>query len=161
MLQYHVKNRPDRELFSPEEINAILKKGKFAVISMCHDNVPYIVTLSYGYDPEENALYFHAAPSGLKLDFLRSNSNVCATVIEDGGYNLEDCSHNYKTVVFWGMMHIVEDIQEKKHGMSILLNHLEEKPTYIQEKSLKADGYYTKMTILKLEIGQIHGKAGK
>jgi hypothetical protein len=48
MKQYHLQNRPDREITSDEEITGILRKGKYAVISMCRDNEPYIVTLSYG-----------------------------------------------------------------------------------------------------------------
>ncbi|MBW6479881.1 MAG: pyridoxamine 5'-phosphate oxidase family protein, partial [Bacteroidales bacterium] len=86
MKKYHLHNRPNRELKTQEEINSILSKGKYAVISMCRDNEPYIVTLSYGADLTSKTLYFHCATKGLKLDFLSSNKNVCATVIEDGGY---------------------------------------------------------------------------
>ena len=89
--KYHMINRPNRELTEESDINAILKNGKFVVISMCRDNEPYIVTLSYGYDIENNSLYFHVARQGLKLDFLKSNKVVCATVIEDGGYIMDEC----------------------------------------------------------------------
>ena len=109
MKQYHLLNRPNREITSDEEITGILKKGKYAVISMCRDNEPYIVTLSFGYDAESNALYFHTAKAGLKLDFLNQNSLVCATVIEDGGYVPDVCEHVYKSVVFWGTMEVVQD----------------------------------------------------
>lgn len=128
---------------------------------MCHDNEPYIVTLSYGYDSKTNTLYFHSAKKGLKLDFIKANSKVCATVIEDGGYIIDECGHNYRTVVFWGKMTIVDQIDEKKHGMKVLLNHLENKQTVIKEKMQKSDDYYSKMEVLKLVITQIHGKAGR
>lgn len=95
---------------------------------MCSGNKPYIVTLSYGYDSKTNSLYFHCSPQGLKLDFIKANSLVCATVIEDGGYVVDECGHNYRIVVFWGKMKIVPDNDEKKHGMKVLLNHLENKP---------------------------------
>ena len=128
---------------------------------MCRHNEPYIVTLSYGYDSDANALYFHTAKEGLKLDFLKANSTVCATVIEDGGYILDECGHEYRSVVFWGDMKIVDDLTEKKHGMSVLLSHLEEKESVIKEKLLKSDDYYSKMEVLRLNITQIHGKAGR
>ncbi len=70
MQKYHLHNRPNRELKSQTEIVNILKTGKYAVISMCADNEPYIVTLSYGYDELKNTLYFHSAKHGLKLDFI-------------------------------------------------------------------------------------------
>lgn len=161
MQKYHLSNRPDRELKEDSEIIEILKNGKFAVIAMCRDNEPYIVTLSYGFDIKENALYFHCAPEGLKLDFITRNYKVCATVIEDGGYVLGECAHEYKTVVFWGNMQIVNDIDQKKHGMQILLSHLEKEDSVIREKMIKSDSFYSKMNILKLEITQIHAKAGR
>lgn len=161
MKQYHLKNRPNREITEEQEITEIIKKGKFAVISMCRSNEPYIVTLSYGYDLATNSLYFHSAKSGLKLDFIYQNPHVCATIIEDGGYVADECGHNYRTVVFWGTMAIVSDPEEKKHGMKVLLNHLESNETVIAEKLLKSEEYYSKMEILKLDINQIHGKAGR
>ncbi len=161
MTNYHLQNRPNRELKQESDIEAILKNGQFAVISMCKDNEPYIVTLSYGYDSEKNSLYFHCATKGLKLDILNSNKRVCATVIDDGGYISGECGHHYKSVVFWGNMQIVRDLDEKKHGMSILLHHLEDEESIIKEKMLKSEDSYSKMEILKLEIEQIHGKAGR
>ena len=161
MNQYHIQNRPNREITSKDQISDILKNGKYAVISMCCDNEPYIVSLSYGYDREKNALYFHSSRKGLKLDFIKANPHVCATVIEDGGYIADECGHNYRTVVFWGNMTVVDDINEKKHGMNILLNHLENKEDVIKEKLLKSDSYYSKMEVIRLDIVQIHGKEGR
>lgn len=161
MTQYHLRNRPNRELKEESDIDAILNKGKFAVISMCRNNEPYIVTLSYGYDSEKKTLYFHSAKKGLKLDFINSNKRVCATVIEDGGYIIDECCHEYKSVVFRGDMQIVNDIGEKKHGMNILLHHLEKKDSIIEEKLIRSYDSYSKMEILRLDIKQIHGKAGR
>ena len=161
MRKYHLQNRPNRELTEKSDIDRVLIDGKFAVVSMCRKNEPYIVTLSYGYDSENDTLYFHCAKKGLKLDFLEYNKNVCATVILDKGYIIDECGHEYESVVFWGDMQIVNDLQEKKHGMSILLRHLENKESVVRDKLLKSDEYYSKMEILKLKIGQIHGKAGR
>ena len=161
MQTYHLQNRPDREITDKSEIDSFLKKGKFATIAMCKANEPYIVTLSYGFDATKNVLYFHCAPTGLKLDFIKANSLVCATIIEDGGYVINECAHNFKSVILWGKMSIIDDLSEKKHGMSTLLNHLETDSALIATKLAKSDNYYPKMTILKLKIEQIHAKAGK
>lgn len=161
MKKYHLQNRPQRELKSQEDILNILKNGKYTVISMCRDNEPYIVSLSYGYDPDKNAMYFHAAKQGLKLDFINANKNVCATVIEDGGYVMDECEHEFRSVVFWGEMQVVDDLDEKKYGMNILLQHLEEKQSVVKAKLLKSNDYYSKMNILRLDIKQIYGKAGR
>jgi len=161
MESYHLKNRPNREITSDAEIQELLKKGKFVVISMCRNNEPYIVTLSYGYSPENNTMYFHCAKQGMKLDFMASNPSVCATVIEDGGYVPDECEHHYKTAVFRGQMSIVDDLLEKQHGMSVLVNHLESTPEAIQRLLLKSDEAFSRMDVLKLEISQITAKVGK
>jgi len=161
MNQYHLLNRPNREITSEEEIAGILRNGKYAVISMCRDNEPYVVTLSYGYDPEAKTLYFHTSKVGLKLEFLRENPVVCGTVIEDGGYVKGVCEHVFRSVVFWGNMGVVTDAEEKKHGMSVLLTHLEQEDSVIKKYQLKAEGAYSRMEVLKLKITQIHAKAGR
>ena len=157
MPEYHM-HKKEREITDPQEFIDILKKGKFIVIAMCRENEPYVVTLSYGYDEFKNCLYFHAALKGLKLDFLKSNPLVCATVIEDGGYFVDDCKQLYRSVVFWGNMTAVEQLAEKKYGMEVLLKHLEPNPQIMREKSLKTERAYNTVTILRLDITRIYGK---
>ncbi|GHT07890.1 MFS transporter [Bacteroidia bacterium] len=160
-MKYHLTNRPNREITAREEIQRILKNGKYAVLSLCRDNEPYIVTLSYGYNEKTNSLYFHCAKEGLKLDFIKVNPHVCATIIEDGGYIPNECGHWYKTLVFWGNIKIISDISDKRDGMKILLNHLET-DTEVKSKKLDAPlSMYENMMVLKLEILEIYGKAGR
>lgn len=120
--------KKEREITDKNTIIEILKNGKFATISMCRANEPYIVTLSYGFDLKRNSLYFHSTKEGLKVEFLRENSNVCGTVVDDLGYIMNDCSHKYRSIVFWGKMATVEDLEDKKYGFNIILNHLEDNP---------------------------------
>ncbi|MBA7587486.1 hypothetical protein ES708_29516 [subsurface metagenome] len=127
MPKYHLKKK-EREITDKNTIIEILKNGKFATISMCRANEPYIVTLSYGFDLKRNSLYFHSTKEGLKVEFLRENSNVCGTVVDDLGYIMNDCSHKYRSIVFWGKMATVEDLEDKKYGFNIILNHLEDNP---------------------------------
>ncbi len=161
MRKYPLHNRPDRELTSDDSITEILKSGKFAVISMCRNNEPYIVSLSYGYDANMETLYFHCAKEGLKLDFISANPNVCATIIDDGGYLPDQCAHQYKSVVIRGKMKMLETIDEKKHGMIVMLNHLENDSALIKEKLLKSENYYSNMEVLRLDIMDINAKAGR
>lgn len=74
---------------------------------MCRKNEPYIVTLSYGFDKTKNAFYLHSALKGLKYEFLRENSSVCATIIDDKGYMINECAHAYRSLVVWGKMCLV------------------------------------------------------
>jgi general stress protein 26 len=108
MAKYHM-NKAEREITDNSQLLEILERGKYATIAMCRDNEPYIVTMSFGYDPARHALYFHSAVKGRKLDIIAANPAVCATVIEDGGYLVNQCSHRYRSVVLDGNMHIVDD----------------------------------------------------
>lgn len=160
MQKYHMR-RHDREITDQNEIRGILTQGKFAVIALCFENEPYIVTLSYGYDKEENVLYFHASSIGLKLEFIRKNPKVCVTIIDDQGYIMDECEHAYRTIVINGEIHIVEQLEEKKHGLNVMLNHLENKPEMMKEKVIKNDEAYKNVAVLKLDILSISGKKGR
>lgn len=159
MAKYHM-NREEREITDRSELVDVLKKGRFTTVSMCRDGEPYLVTLNYGFDAAKNALYFHSAPKGLKIDFIRGNPRVCATVVEDRGYLMNECDHAYRSVVFWGKMTIVEEIEEKKYGMEVLLNHLEDNPDVVRERTLRDDQVYCDLGVLRLDIEEISGKQG-
>jgi Predicted flavin-nucleotide-binding protein len=160
MEKYHMRKQ-ERQITDEKELQEILTQGKYAIIAMCRDNEPYIVTLSYGYDHSQNALYFHTGTKGLKIDFIQHNPDVCATIIDDRGYCKNECSHAYRSIVLFGKMAYIEDIREKKRGMEVLLNHLEENPGPIKERTLKNEKVYENVAVLKLNITEISGKKGK
>lgn len=157
MPKYHM-HKKEREIKDKNVFTEILKNGKFTTIAMCRNNEPYIVTINYGFDETNKTLYFHCAKIGLKIDFIETNPRVCATVIEDKGYKMNECEHAYRTVVFWGYMSVVKNLEEKKHGMDVLLHHLEENPNPLKKRLLKDDEAYGKVGMLKLEIQEITGK---
>jgi hypothetical protein len=153
-------HKKEREITDPARMKSILKKGKYAVIALCRDGRPYIVTLSCGYDEARFALYFHTALVGLKLDIIKANPAACATVIIDRGYLAGECSHGYRSVVMNGTMHVVESLEEKKHGMDVLLVQLEEDPDAVRRKSLMDVKAYDRTCILRLDIDDMSGKSG-
>ncbi|GEM_PF-270049 len=157
MARYHM-NKKEREIGGRDGLIEILKKGKYMTIAMCRNNEPYIVTLSYGYDAERNTLYSHTAAKGLKLEFISTNSQVCASVIIDEGYVKNDCKHRYSSVVLWGRMEALTDLEEKKHAMEALMRSLEEEPELLKERFIKNDSSYDKVAMLKLEISEMTGK---
>lgn len=71
------------------------------------------------------------------------------------------CGHAYRSMVFWGNMSIVESLNDKKLGMEVILNYLENMSSVIKERNLKNDQVYENITVLKLDIMQISGKKGR
>lgn len=161
MPSYHVR-RDDREITDPAAIDAILRRGRYTAIAMVHDGAPYVVTLSYGWDAERGALYFHAATAGRKLEAIAADPRVCATIVIDGGYRPTKCEHPYESVVLTGRMSVVTDIDEKRHGMRVLISHLEEEPEPVWTRNrLDGDKVFDRTNVLRLDIDEITAKAGK
>lgn len=160
MQKYHMR-RSDRQITDQNELDEILTAGKYIIISMCRDNEPYIVTLSYGYDKAWNALYIHTGQKGMKIDFITANPYVCATIIDDGGYITGECGHAFRSIVIDGKLIFVEDLEEKKHGMTAILNQLENKSDVVRERSLKNDKVYDGIAVLRLDIINLIGKKGR
>lgn len=157
MEQYHPK-RKRNEILDEDEKLALIKKSNHITIALCYGDVPYIITMSFGFDSDRNCLYFHCANKGDKLEYIKKNPNACATIIKDNGYLDTKCDHDYESLIIRGKMKIVEDLEEKKHGLQILLNHLEKDPQPIFERNIKTDRSYDGVTILKLEMDSIIGK---
>jgi nitroimidazol reductase NimA-like FMN-containing flavoprotein (pyridoxamine 5'-phosphate oxidase superfamily) len=153
--------RSERAIGERDELVGILRRGRYVTLALCRASEPYVVTMSYGYDAEREALYFHCAHEGLKLDFLRANPRVCGTVIEDRGYIHGECAHAYRSVVVRGEMHPVDGLAEKKRGMEVLLWHLEDEPEAVRERTLPDDTAYDRAAMLRLDIHEITGKQGR
>lgn len=159
LIKYHMR-RVEKEITEEKELIGILKNEKYATIAMCKENEAYLVTLSYGYDETKNALYFHCAKEGQKMDFIKSNPIVCGTVVEDNGYE-DGCGQTFRSVVFRGKMIILEEIQEKICGFDVLLNQLENDPLLIKNKFFKEDEAYDNLGMIRLDVMSISGKEEK
>jgi nitroimidazol reductase NimA-like FMN-containing flavoprotein (pyridoxamine 5'-phosphate oxidase superfamily) len=157
---YHLR-RADRELTEPESLSEILRGGKYVTIAMVHGGEPYLVTLSYGWDPSANALYFHMAKAGRKIDAISADPRVCATVIADGGYVPGKCEHPYASVVMTGTMRVLTDPAEARAGMRALIGALEGDSDPLWARyNLDGEKQWGRMSIARLDIETITGKAG-
>jgi uncharacterized protein len=160
MEKYHM-HLQEREIKDVGIIREILHRGKYAVLAMCRNNEPYVVTLNYGYDPSREILYFHSAPKGLKLDIIAENPRICATVIDDLGYLDGKCAHAYRSVVLFGRMSVVESPEEKRNGMKCMLHQLEPNPQSMEERLLNSGKFVGKTTMLALTIESLRAKEGQ
>ena len=156
-MSYHIR-RKDREIDSKDNLFSIIKKCKYAVISVCHNNQPYIVTLSYGFDADNQTLYFHCAKEGKKIDFFKNNNKVCITIIEDNGYVKNTCEHEYRSIIIDGEMQFVQENTEKLRGINVFLDHYHESKEKLLMKIKTNSSTWINTQILKLKIDNITGK---
>jgi len=157
--RYHLRRR-EKEITDPEQMRAIVASGRFAAVALCMDGEPYVVTMNHGWDPEEEALYFHCALEGRKIDYIVAGGRACATVVEDHGYREGECDHAYRSVVMRGSIEVVRDLDEKKHGLQVLLDHQEKEPAPIRERTLPDDAAYEKVGVLRMRVEEMTGKEG-
>ena len=92
-------NHPGRYISSEEALN-LLKHGTLCTASA--DGIPYGVPVNYYYDEEEQAVVFHRAVKGRKLDNIRTNSRVCFVVVGDERIIEERYTTHYGSVVAEG-----------------------------------------------------------
>ena len=117
----------ERQVTDPEQIKEILDSGKVLHLGLAVDNEPYVVPMNYGYTYENEKLvvYLHSAVRGKKLDMIRANPKVffeidCDIMPFEGRL---PCQYGmvYSSIMGKGTASIVDDVEEKKQAMSILM----------------------------------------
>ncbi|MDJ0766541.1 MAG: pyridoxamine 5'-phosphate oxidase family protein [Myxococcota bacterium] len=149
--------RKEKAITSHAEMNAILKNARHVTLAMCDDNEPYLVTLSHGYDVIKNCIYFHCAGEGKKIDILRKNPVVWGQALEDRGYVQGECDHLYATTQFRGKVRFLEEIQEKRRGLEVMIEALEDNPDAVKAKQLTEKSVH-RVTIGRIDIDYMTGK---
>ena len=117
----------ERQVTDPQQIRHILDTGKVLHLGLAVDNEPYVVPMNYGYCLEDGklVLYLHSAVRGKKLDMMRANPRVffeidCDRMPFEGRI---PCQYGlvYSSIMGRGTARIVEDVEEKKKAMTILM----------------------------------------
>ncbi len=157
MQPYHLR-RSEKEITDPTEMWAIIAGQKYMTLALCRDNIPYLVTVNYGYVEAEQCLYFHCAGEGKKIDYLRANPLVWGQIVEDNGYQDGKCDHAFRSVQFQGHVTFVEDSEEKRRALALMIERLESDPQAVQARLLTAVAV-KKVTIGKVQIEMLSGKA--
>lgn len=149
--------RKEKAITDPGEIRGILEKAKYVTIAMCRKSEPYLVTLSHGYDRDRNSIYFHCAAQGKKIEILKYNNLVWGQALLDKGYVYGACDHLYATAQFKGRVTFVEDFEEKKHALQVMIRALEDDPSKVMRDQLNRDSI-TKVGIGRIDIESMSGK---
>lgn len=153
-MSFHVR-RKDREITDSNSLKQILKSTKYVTIALCLKTEPYLVSLSHGYDETRNCLYFHCANAGKKLAYLKANNTVWGQAVQD--YSATgNCDYTYASVHFKGAVSLLDDLQEKQHGMTVMVRQLSKHPEAKLAKIKPAKLANT--TMGRIDISHITGK---
>ena len=94
------------------------------------------------------------------MDYIAANGRACATVVDDRGYKEGECDHAYRSVVMRGRIEVVRDLEDKKHGLQVLLDHHEKEPEPIRERTLPDGEAYERVGVLRMRVEEMTGKQG-
>ena len=123
----HGMTKREFQITDEAKIRQILDSAKVLHLGLAVDNEPYVVPMNYGYRLEEGklTLYLHSAVQGKKLEMIRANSRVffemdCDRMPFEGKV---PCQYGlvYSSIMGRGTACIVEDVEEKKQAMSLLM----------------------------------------
>lgn len=121
--------RKDREVKEPEKINEIIMSCDCCRLGFADQGSVYIVPMNFGFQEVSGKrfLYFHGAGSGRKMELLKENPSVGFEMDTNHKVNPGDTacgySFRYQSMIGTGRAELIEDIEEKKEALSLLMEH--------------------------------------
>jgi len=117
-----------KQIYTKEQKKAhvliVLKNAQFCHISMANNNIPYMVTVNFGYD--DDYIYFHSGQKGKKTNMIDANPNVCfelnygAEIIS----NKQSCNWGtkYRSVIGTGKAELLVNDEDKTKALLAIMH---------------------------------------
>ena len=151
--------RKDREVTDFDKIENIICRCTCCRIGFYDDGEVYIVPLNFGYEAKGDTFifYFHGAKEGRKIDLIKKNPVVGFEMDTNYALNEADLACGYsarfQSIIGNGVVGIVSEIEEKKLGLSLLMEHNTGKKNWnFDDKMVNA------AAIFKLEVTKMSCK---
>jgi uncharacterized protein len=139
-----------------EEIDQLIRSCKTCFLSLCVDDIPYVVPMNFALDGD--TIIIHSAQSGRKWEMLQKNPRVCInwTLGEKLAWQNPEvgCSYRVKsrTVIVEGIAEFVEDIEEKANCLKKIMAHYSTLDFKFNTPSVRNVG------VIKIHIQKISAK---
>ena len=142
----------------PEQICHILDTAKVLYLGLSVNDDPYVIPMNYGYRLEEGklTLYLHSAVKGRKLDMMTANPRVSFALDCDREpfEGRVPCQYGlvYSSVAGKGTATIVDDVEEKKQAMSLLMK------TQTGKDFTFEDRLVTVVSVIRIDVDEFTAK---
>ena len=147
--------RRNRQQLSTEECEHILGCCTSGVLALTGDGgYPYAVPLSYVY--ADGAIIFHSAMQGHKVDAIKRDNRCSFCVIEKDEIRPAEFTTHFRSVIAFGHIRILEDIDEKVQALRLLGRRYSpgDEPGLQHEIDKSLDH----VLLLRLDIDHLSGK---
>jgi nitroimidazol reductase NimA-like FMN-containing flavoprotein (pyridoxamine 5'-phosphate oxidase superfamily) len=148
----------ERQVTDSEQIRHILDTAKVLNLGMSVNDEPYVVPMNYGYTMENGKLviYLHSAVQGRKLEMLKANPRVffsmdCDRMPFEGRV---PCQYGlvYSSIMGRGTATLVEDVEEKKQAMTLLMK------TQTGKDFTFEDRLVTIVSVIRIDVAEYTAK---
>ncbi|MBN2555889.1 MAG: pyridoxamine 5'-phosphate oxidase family protein [Anaerolineales bacterium] len=147
--------RSEKEITQREEICAVLRRGSICHLGLVDGDEPYVVPVSYGFDGD--ALYFHSAGEGRKIDTIRTHPQVCFEITAEWSLQPAEtaCSWgaSYESVIGWGTAALITDPAAKRAALTIIMAQYDDSGAHLFSSSS-----IDKTTVVRIGIDRMTGK---
>ena len=134
----------------------ILKSETRGVLSVIGDDgYPYGMPMNHWYNEEDGCIYFHTGNIGHRLDALKKCDKVSFCTYDKGYRNEGEWAFNVKSVIVFGKIEILNDIETIKDITTKLSYKFTNDEEYIK-KEIAQSAHRT--LLLKLNPEHICGK---
>lgn len=148
--------RKDKEVTSRNWMMEVLDNGIWMQLAMVDkEGWPYVVPLNYGV--KDDFIIIHGAREGKKINLLKENSRVAFNVAIDTEVirdedDPSEFSMKYKSVSGLGTASFIDDLEEKREALKVLIDHYNGPKEPITEGMLRATA------VIKIQITELTGK---
>ena len=147
--------RADRRLDDAAAMD-LLKRGEYGILSTTdRNNQPYGIPVNYVVI--DDALYFHCANQGQKIENITANKGVSFCVVGKTELIPEKFSTRYESVVVSGTAEVITDAALKRPALRALI------AKYAPDHTAAGEAYIDKLmdqtAVVKVSIDHLAGKA--
>lgn len=143
-------------------ITAFLQRGAFGTLATSVDDQPFLVTRNYAYDANKHAIYLHGAHKGRTIENIQRNPKVCFSVSEMGRLIPQEtaCEFGveYAGVVVFGEAHLVQDAEEARHALQMLLEKYFPQYQSGRDYAQMSERDIKRTAVLRIEVHAWSGK---
>ena len=149
--------KKEKQITDQTALDDILQRAEVLRLAMCDEGRPYVLPLNFGYS--QGRVYIHCAREGRKLDILRRNPNVCFETSVDLSLRLpqdqqDACGYsmNFRCVIGEGRAVILEDPDDVRQGLEVIMRHYAEGPFHYKDKGL------AHAAVIRIDVNSLSGK---
>lgn len=151
--------RRTRQELPKDEWEAILRNGTSGVLAVLdRDGYPYAVPLSYFY--ADGKLIFHGATTGHKIDAIRHHDKASFCVIAQDDVVPLAYTTNYRSVIAFGTIHIIDDEDEKRRTVELLMKKYAPHDT-ADHRNAEIASAWKALCMMELDITHVTGKESR